>query len=173
MRVSTVHFPDPKEPENLNSTSLRHAHRNSSGITGTASSRYFPMQSGGPAASSKGGSQKSSLSEVTEPSSISKKRHQSKSNSKFNLSEVSHGHSTAISSISPENSHEGNLAGTTLRSHTLFTLQPSVAEGEREGAKPSRSFYTFSSKVRYGRVIEFFAQPKLLKTLWFHSKTWL
>ena len=107
MRVSTVHFPDPKELENLNSTNVRHAHRNSSGITGTTSSRYFPMQSGGRAASSKGSRQKSSLSEVTEPSSISKKRHESKSKSKFNLSEGSHGHSTGISSMSPDNSHEG------------------------------------------------------------------
>ncbi|KAK7369057.1 hypothetical protein VNO80_11091 [Phaseolus coccineus] len=104
MRVSTVNFPDPKE---LDSTKARHADRNSSGITGTTSSRYFPMQSGGRAASSKGSRQKSSVSEVTEPSSFSKKRHESKSKSKFNLSEVSHGHSTGISSMSPDNSHEG------------------------------------------------------------------
>ncbi|QCE04704.1 uncharacterized protein LOC114166108 [Vigna unguiculata] len=111
MRVSTVHYPDPKELENLNSTNVRHAHRHSSGITGTTSSRYFPMQSGGRAASSKGSRQKSSLSEYSEPSSISKKRHESnsksKSKSKFNLSEVSHGHSSGISSMSPEYSHEG------------------------------------------------------------------
>ncbi|CAJ1938450.1 unnamed protein product [Sphenostylis stenocarpa] len=53
MRVSTVHYPDPKEFEKLNSTNARHANRNSSGVTGTTSSRYFPMQSGGIAASSK------------------------------------------------------------------------------------------------------------------------
>ncbi|XP_014507391.1 uncharacterized protein LOC106767083 [Vigna radiata var. radiata] len=105
MRVSTVHYPDPKELENLNSINTRHAHRNSSGITGTTSSRYFPMQSGGRAASSKGSRQRSSLSGVTEPSSISKKGHESKS--KFNLSESSHGHSTGISSMSVDNSHEG------------------------------------------------------------------
>ncbi|WVZ24873.1 hypothetical protein V8G54_003417 [Vigna mungo] len=104
MRVSTVHYPDPKELENLNSINPRHAHRNSSGITGTTSSRYFPMQSGGRAASSKGSRQRSSLSGVTEPSSISKKGHESKS--KFNLSESSHGHSTGISSMSVDNSHE-------------------------------------------------------------------
>ena len=109
MRVSTVHYPDPKELETLNSTKVRHAHRNSSGITGTTSSRYFPMQSGGRAASSKGSRQKSSLSEFSEPSSISKKGHESKSKlkSKFNLSEASHGHSTGISSMSADNSHEG------------------------------------------------------------------
>ncbi|XP_014515823.1 uncharacterized protein LOC106773616 [Vigna radiata var. radiata] len=109
MRVSTVHYPNPKELENLNSTNVRDAHRRSSGITGTTSSRYFPMQSGGRAASSKGSRQKSSLSEFTEPSSISRKRHESnsKSKSKYNLSEVSHGHSNGFSSMSPENSHEG------------------------------------------------------------------
>ncbi|TKY59226.1 Mediator-associated protein 2 [Spatholobus suberectus] len=103
MRVSTVHYPDPKELEKLNSTNARQSHRNSSGVTVTTSSRYFPMQSGGRAASSKGSRQKSSLSEVGEPSSISKRRHVSKSKSA--VSEVSHGHSTGISSMSPEQSH--------------------------------------------------------------------
>ncbi|XP_020235728.1 uncharacterized protein LOC109815420 [Cajanus cajan] len=106
MRVSTVHYPDPKELEKLNSTNKRHAHRNSSGVTGTTSSRYFPMQSGGHAASSKGSRQKSSLSEVGEPSSISKRSHVSKTKSKSIVSEVSHGHSTGISSMSPDHSHE-------------------------------------------------------------------
>ncbi|KAL2344226.1 hypothetical protein Fmac_005511 [Flemingia macrophylla] len=106
MRVSTVHYPDPEELQKLNSTNKRHAHRNSSGVTATTSSRYFPMQSGGPSASSKGSSQKSSLSEVGEPSSISKGR-LSKSKSKSIVSEVSHGHSTGISSMSPDQSHEG------------------------------------------------------------------
>lgn len=104
MRVSTVHYPGPKELEKLNSTNAKHAHGNSSGVTGTTSSRYFPMQSGG-AASSKGSRQRSSLTEASEPSSISKRRHASKS--KSNLSEASHGHSTGISSMSPDHSHEG------------------------------------------------------------------
>lgn len=103
-RVSTVHYSDPKELENLNSTNAKHAHGNSSGVTGTTSSRYFPMQSSG-AASSKGSRQRSSLTEASEPSSISKRRHASKS--KSNLSEASHGHSTGISSMSPDHSHEG------------------------------------------------------------------
>ncbi|KAK7400925.1 hypothetical protein VNO78_12234 [Psophocarpus tetragonolobus] len=101
MRVSTVHYVDPKELEKVNSTNARHAQRNSSGVTGT-SSRYFPMQSGGQAASSKGSRQKSSLSEAGEPSSMSKRRHGSKSKSN-----LSHGHSTGLSSMSPEQSHEG------------------------------------------------------------------
>ncbi|RZC03791.1 hypothetical protein D0Y65_018436 [Glycine soja] len=104
MRVSTVHYPGPKELEKLNSTNAKHAHGNSSGVTGTTSSRYFPMQSGG-AASSKGSRQRSSLTEASEPSSISKRRHASKS--KSNLSETSHEHSTGISSMSPNHSHEG------------------------------------------------------------------
>lgn len=104
MRVSTVHYPGPKELEKLNSTNAKHAHGNSSGVTGTTSSRYFPMQSSG-AASSKGSRQRSSLTEASEPSSISKRRHASKS--KSNLSEASHGHSTGISSMSPDHSHEG------------------------------------------------------------------
>ncbi|KAL5150455.1 Mediator-associated protein 2 [Glycine soja] len=103
-RVSTVHYSDPKELEKLNSTNAKHAHGNSSGVTGTTSSRYFPMQSSG-AASSKGSRQRSSLTEASEPSSISKRRHASKS--KSNLSEASHGHSTGISSMSPDHSHEG------------------------------------------------------------------
>ncbi|KAL2344086.1 hypothetical protein Fmac_005371 [Flemingia macrophylla] len=106
MRVSTVHYPDPKELEKLNLTNKRHAHRNSSGVTAATSSRYFPMQSGGPSASSKGSRQKSSLSEVGEPSSILKGR-MSKSKSKSIVSEVSHDHSTGISSMSPDQSHEG------------------------------------------------------------------
>ncbi|RDX59293.1 Mediator-associated protein 2, partial [Mucuna pruriens] len=107
MRVSTVHYPDPEELENINSTNARHAHRNSSGATGTTSSRYFPMQSGGLAASSKGSRQKSSVSEVSEPSSLSKRGRVSKSKSKSIVSEVSHGQSTGISSMSPDHSHEG------------------------------------------------------------------
>ncbi|XP_027334279.1 mediator-associated protein 2 [Abrus precatorius] len=117
-RVSTVHFPNPKELEKLNSTSARHAHRNSSGVTVTTSSRYFPMQSGGLAASSKGSRQKSSISEVTEPSSTSKKKRVSKSKSmvpevpspssgRRHVSESSRGHSTGISSMSSDHSDGG------------------------------------------------------------------
>ncbi|KAK7306669.1 hypothetical protein VNO77_44621 [Canavalia gladiata] len=115
-RVSTVHYPDPKELGKLNSTNARHVHRSSSGVPVTTSSRYFPMQSSGRAASSKGSRQKSSLSEVNEPSNSSKKRYASKSKSIFedpsrsngrHVSESSHGHSTGISSMSSDQSPHG------------------------------------------------------------------
>ncbi|XP_061352579.1 mediator-associated protein 2 [Gastrolobium bilobum] len=103
-RISVVHYPDPKELEKLNSTNSRQAHRNSAGVTVTTSSRYFPMQSGNHRStqSSKGSRQKSSLSEVSEPSNIPKSSksvdpfNQDKSNAKH------HGHSTGISSLSSD-----------------------------------------------------------------------
>ncbi|KAJ1378597.1 hypothetical protein SESBI_47683 [Sesbania bispinosa] len=125
-RVSVVHYPDPKELEKLSSTNARQAHRNSAGGTmTTTTSRYFPMQSGNPrssqsghAASSKGSRQKSSLSEVSEPSNTTKRRLASKSvvsedpsngdiSNGRQVPEFSHGHSTGISSMSSDHSHGG------------------------------------------------------------------
>lgn len=106
MRVSTVHYPDPKELEKLNSTNARHANQNSSGVAMTTSTRYFPMQSDGYAASSKGSRLRSSLSEAGEPLSTSKARRVSKSKSIVPEapSQFSHGHSTGTPS---DHSHEG------------------------------------------------------------------
>lgn len=81
----------------------------------TTSSRFFPMQSGNPrssqsgrAASSKGSRQKSSLSEVTDPSSSSKRKLGSKSVvSEDPSNEFSHGHSSGISPMSSDHSHGG------------------------------------------------------------------
>lgn len=114
-RVSIVHYPDAKELEERKSNNKTHTHRNSAGVTVTTSSRYFPMQSGNPrslqssrAASSKG-SRKSSLSEVTEPSNAAERRpvsNKDKSSGR-KVSELSHGHSTGISSMSSDHTHGG------------------------------------------------------------------
>ncbi|XP_057458357.1 mediator-associated protein 2 [Lotus japonicus] len=111
-RVSTVHYSDPKELEKLSATSAGKVHRNSAGATGTTSSRYFPMRSGrssqsGRAASSKGSRQKSTVSEVTDPSSkrVSKSTASEDISSGSHVPESSHGHSTGISSMSSDQSH--------------------------------------------------------------------
>ncbi|KAJ7977593.1 mediator-associated protein 2 [Quillaja saponaria] len=87
-RVSLVHYPDPKELENVNSSKTRQC-QNSSGTMLTKSSSYFPLQSSKArssqsehAASTQGSRHKSSLSEAGEPSKPSKG-----SSSKSNMSE--------------------------------------------------------------------------------------
>ncbi|KAJ7972986.1 mediator-associated protein 2 [Quillaja saponaria] len=125
-RVSLVHYPGPKDLENVNSNKMKQ-YQNSSGAMLTKSSSYFPLQSSQSkhATSSQGSRHKSSLSEVGEPSKSSKR-----SSSKSNMSEdqssqetsnrridrkssrsmdqsnqySEHGHSAATSSMSSEHS---------------------------------------------------------------------
>ncbi|KAI4351795.1 hypothetical protein L6164_006110 [Bauhinia variegata] len=119
-QVSIAHYPDPKELEKVNSVSKRQMNQSSSGISMTTSSRYFPMQSSKrhtSAVSTQSSRQKSSLSEVGEPSSTPKRRFASESYLYGDLSNerstpepsrsIGRGHSTGNSSMSSEYSRRG------------------------------------------------------------------
>lgn len=74
--VSLVHYPEPNEIQNLNSNSLRQSYQNSRGISLTNSSRQFSTPSSILRKSqSTSRHQRSSLSELGEPSETPKKRH--------------------------------------------------------------------------------------------------
>lgn len=74
--VSLVHYPEPNEIQNLNSNSLRQSYQNSRGISLTNSSRQFSTPSSILRKSqSTSRHQRSSLSELGEPSKTPKKRH--------------------------------------------------------------------------------------------------
>ncbi|KAL5799188.1 hypothetical protein ACOSQ3_032262 [Xanthoceras sorbifolium] len=119
-RVSLVHYPDPKELEELNPNNLRKLYSTSSGITMSNSSHRFstPTQSsrrknsrGHPAPTySHSSRHKSSLSELGEPSSKSEKRKRvqepNRSTDRSTLDLIG-GHSGTTFSGSSEHSHKG------------------------------------------------------------------
>ncbi|KAH7548496.1 hypothetical protein JRO89_XS14G0143000 [Xanthoceras sorbifolium] len=119
-RVSLVHYPDPKELEELNPNNLRKLYSTSSGITLSNSSHRFstPTQSsrqknsrGHPAPTySHSSRHKSSLSELGEPSSKSEKRKRvqepNRSTDRSTLDLIG-GHSGTTFSGSSEHSHKG------------------------------------------------------------------
>ncbi|KAL5732359.1 hypothetical protein ACOSQ2_032051 [Xanthoceras sorbifolium] len=119
-RVSLVHYPDPKELEELNPNNLRKLYSTSSGITLSNSSHRFstPTQSsrrknsrGHPAPTySHSSRHKSFLSELGEPSSKSEKRKRvqepNRSTDRSTLDLIG-GHSGTTFSGSSEHSHKG------------------------------------------------------------------